>query len=129
VSLVLDTSLTLSWFFDDERTPTTDALLDEVSEGGATVPTLWRLEVANALQMATLDRELRTAASAVGVTIAGAVRDGQLCLPGDMLQAWFLLQGRLQEGRPCGYDKGMHAVTKSNSPPKNFPGLRPRPIP
>ena len=52
MSLVLDASLTLSWFFKDERTPGADAVLTEVTERGAVVPALWRLEVANALQMA-----------------------------------------------------------------------------
>ena len=52
MSLVLDASVTLSWFFKDEQTPGTDAVLTEVTEKGATVPALWRLEVANALQMA-----------------------------------------------------------------------------
>lgn len=52
MSLVLDTSLTLSWYFEDERTPSSDALLDQVAEAGAIVPSLWRLEVANGFQMA-----------------------------------------------------------------------------
>ena len=52
MSLVLDASLTLSWFFKDERTPGADAVLTEVTEKGAVVPALWGLEVANALQMA-----------------------------------------------------------------------------
>jgi predicted nucleic acid-binding protein len=52
VSLVIDASLTLAWYFDDESTSATDRVLDQVSEGGAIVPSLWRLEVANALQSA-----------------------------------------------------------------------------
>ncbi len=52
MSLVVDASLTLAWYFDDETTPATDAILDRVSEVGAVVPVLWRLEVANALQSA-----------------------------------------------------------------------------
>ena len=52
MSLVLDPSLALSWYFEDERTPTGDALLDQVVEDGAVVPSLWRLEVANGFQMA-----------------------------------------------------------------------------
>jgi predicted nucleic acid-binding protein len=52
VSLVLDASLTMAWYFDDESTATTDALLDRVSDAGAVAPTLWRLEVANAFQTA-----------------------------------------------------------------------------
>jgi predicted nucleic acid-binding protein len=52
VSLVLDASLTMAWYFDDESTAATDALLDQVSDAGAVAPTVWRLEVANALQTA-----------------------------------------------------------------------------
>ena len=52
MSLIIDASLTVSWYFDDEATPATEAVLDTVSETGAVVPTLWRLEVANAFQSA-----------------------------------------------------------------------------
>ena len=52
MSLVLDTSLALSWYFEDERTPAADALLDRVADQGATVPGLWRLEIANGLRTA-----------------------------------------------------------------------------
>jgi predicted nucleic acid-binding protein len=50
VSLVIDASLTLTWYFEDEATPATDELLDAVAQNGAVVPPLWRLEVANAFQ-------------------------------------------------------------------------------
>jgi predicted nucleic acid-binding protein len=52
VSLVLDSSMTLAWCFADERTQAAAAVLDQVVEDGALVPALWRLEVANGLQMA-----------------------------------------------------------------------------
>ncbi len=52
MSLVLDASLTLSWYFADERSEESDRVLDRVAEEGAFVPGLWRLEVANALQVA-----------------------------------------------------------------------------
>jgi predicted nucleic acid-binding protein len=52
LSLVLDTSLTLSWYFEDERTPAADAVLDRVVDEGAVVPALWKPEVANGLQVA-----------------------------------------------------------------------------
>jgi len=52
VSLVIDSSITLAWFFEDERSAAADAVLRQVAESGAVVPSLWRLEVANALQMA-----------------------------------------------------------------------------
>ncbi|MBV1705550.1 MAG: type II toxin-antitoxin system VapC family toxin [Hyphomicrobiales bacterium] len=52
MSLVLDASLTLAWYFDDETVPAAEAVLDVVCEGGAVAPGLWRLEVANAFQSA-----------------------------------------------------------------------------
>ena len=44
--------MTLSWYFEDERSAAGDAILDRVTETGAIVPSLWRYEVANGLQMA-----------------------------------------------------------------------------
>jgi predicted nucleic acid-binding protein len=52
VSLVLDPSMALSWYFEDECSPAADALLDRVAEDGTVVPSLWRLEIANGLQIA-----------------------------------------------------------------------------
>ena len=52
MSFVLDASFALSWYFEDERTPVADALLDRVADQGATVPGLWRLEIANGLRTA-----------------------------------------------------------------------------
>ena len=52
MSFVLDCSVTLSWYFTDERTTATEALLQSVAASGAVAPVLWRLEVANGLQMA-----------------------------------------------------------------------------
>jgi predicted nucleic acid-binding protein len=60
MTLVLDASLTMSWYFDDESTATTDGLLDQVADTGALVPTVWRLEVANALQMAVRRNRIDT---------------------------------------------------------------------
>jgi predicted nucleic acid-binding protein len=52
MSLVIDASITLAWYFTDEITPVAEAVLDRVAEAGAVVPGHWRLEVANALQSA-----------------------------------------------------------------------------
>jgi predicted nucleic acid-binding protein len=52
VSLVIDSSITLAWFFEDERSAAADDVLRQVTESGAVAPSLWRLEVANALQAA-----------------------------------------------------------------------------
>ncbi len=52
MSLVLDASLTLAWYFEDEASTAADSLLAVVSHRGAVVPPLWRLEVANGFQSA-----------------------------------------------------------------------------
>ncbi len=52
MSFVLDSSVALSWCFEDERTPATAALLDQVAEFGGAAPSLWPLEVLNGLAMA-----------------------------------------------------------------------------
>ena len=50
--VVLDSSMTLAWIYDDEVTPPIRAVWEQIAETGAVVPTLWRLEVANSLTMA-----------------------------------------------------------------------------
>lgn len=60
MSLVLDASLTVSWFFADEQTEPGRAVLAAVAREGAVVPALWRLEVANALQSAVRRRRIDT---------------------------------------------------------------------
>jgi predicted nucleic acid-binding protein len=52
MSIVIDASVALAWSFGDERTEKIVAVLDRVSETGAMVPALWRLEVANSLRSA-----------------------------------------------------------------------------
>lgn len=52
MSLVIDSSITLAWFFEDERTARADVVMRQVASEGAVVPSLWRLEIANALQSA-----------------------------------------------------------------------------
>ena len=66
MTVIIDASLTLAWFFENERTPPVNAVLDEVAAGGATVPPLWRFEIANAFQTAIrrgrIDRAFRARA-------------------------------------------------------------------
>ncbi|MCL2544169.1 MAG: type II toxin-antitoxin system VapC family toxin [Nocardioidaceae bacterium] len=50
--LVVDASVTMAWCFEDEATPETDQLLDQVATSGCMVPALWRGEVANVLLVA-----------------------------------------------------------------------------
>jgi predicted nucleic acid-binding protein len=58
VSLVLDSSATLAWIYNDETTGAIRQVFDAVAENGATVPTLWRLEVANSLTVAVRRRRI-----------------------------------------------------------------------
>jgi predicted nucleic acid-binding protein len=46
---VIDISVALAWCFDDEATDATCALLDRFEDERAEVPSLWHLELANAL--------------------------------------------------------------------------------
>ena len=52
MSIVLDSSVTLAWFHEDEKSARTDRVLDTVVESGAVVPAHWHLEIANGLQQA-----------------------------------------------------------------------------
>lgn len=57
---VLDASIALAWIFPDEANERTNALRERLSEELAVVPTLWSIEVANALLMATRRRRITT---------------------------------------------------------------------
>jgi predicted nucleic acid-binding protein len=49
---VVDASIVMSWYFDDEKSSGSDGVLEAVGQSGATVPGHWRLEVANSLRTA-----------------------------------------------------------------------------
>jgi predicted nucleic acid-binding protein len=55
---VLDGSVTIAWFFEDETDDYADSVEDALTVATAIVPSLWRLEVANALLMG--ERRKRT---------------------------------------------------------------------
>lgn len=50
MSLVLDSSAILAWFYADETAPAIHQLVEMLVENGAWVPSLWSLEVANILE-------------------------------------------------------------------------------
>jgi predicted nucleic acid-binding protein len=52
LSIVLDASMALAWLFEDEGTAATDEVLRRVVIEGGIAPSLWRLEIANAFQIA-----------------------------------------------------------------------------
>jgi predicted nucleic acid-binding protein len=59
VTLVLDCSVTLAWSSPGELTSPVQLVLDKVGMAGAWVPALWRLEVANGLQMGVRKGRIR----------------------------------------------------------------------
>jgi predicted nucleic acid-binding protein len=58
VEFVLDCSVTVSWFFEDEADAYAEAVEDSLATARAVVPALWPLEVASALLMG--ERRKRT---------------------------------------------------------------------
>ena len=62
--LVLDCSVAVSWCFEDEAGPETDAILDRVRDKGAVVPALWYLELGNVLVQGERRRRLTAADTA-----------------------------------------------------------------
>jgi len=60
--LVIDASVTVSWCFEDEKTPYTEWLLNRMAEGAeAVVPSLWPFETVNALLQAERRKRLTAA--------------------------------------------------------------------
>lgn len=62
---VLDCSITMSWCFEDEKTPHGDGILELLKneESQAVVPSLWRLEVINVLGVAERRQRISLARS------------------------------------------------------------------
>ena len=50
--IVIDTSVTMAWCFEDEATDQTDSVLDRLRDEEAVVPALWQLEITNVLLVA-----------------------------------------------------------------------------
>lgn len=63
-SMVIDSSVTMAWCFEDESSALADAVLDRLSDAEAWVPALWPLEVANVLLVAERRSRLTPADSA-----------------------------------------------------------------
>jgi predicted nucleic acid-binding protein len=67
--LVIDASSVLSWCFEDEGGPESDALIDKVVANGAAVPGLWSLELANGLVSGERRRRIKPAESAAFIAM------------------------------------------------------------
>ena len=61
MAFVLDCSVTMAWIFPDEAAEATDRLRDSLVESKAFVPSLWPVEVGNALLIATRRGRVRVA--------------------------------------------------------------------
>jgi predicted nucleic acid-binding protein len=66
--LVLDSSLTMAWYLEDEESKYADAVLDALPRREAVVPPLWPYEVANGLWIA--ERRGRTTATHIQRALA-----------------------------------------------------------
>jgi predicted nucleic acid-binding protein len=58
MAFVVDASVTLPWFLVDERTAFTDSLLDSINSIEYWAPSVWRLEIPNALLVAERKRRI-----------------------------------------------------------------------
>jgi predicted nucleic acid-binding protein len=58
VTIVVDSSVALTWCFEDERRPETDAIGRKIAIEGTLVPALFHIEVANVLITAERKRRL-----------------------------------------------------------------------
>ena len=102
MSLVLDSSVALSWCFEDERTPATAALLDGVTETGAFAPSLWPIETLNGLLVAErrgrIDRTRRQ-------RLAGFLRMLPVCLDAETVaHVWTSTAPLAERYRLSAYD-------------------------
>jgi len=60
--IVLDASVAVAWFFEDEKTPFTEGVLDLLSAGTEVLtPAIWPFEVANALLVAERRKRITVA--------------------------------------------------------------------
>jgi predicted nucleic acid-binding protein len=59
--LVIDTSVTMAWCFEDEATDATEAVLESLHTDEAIVPSLWQLEVINVLLVAERRKRINEA--------------------------------------------------------------------
>ena len=102
MSFVVDSSVALSWCFEDGRTSATRALLERVGESGAVAPQHWPLEVLNGLMMA--ERRQRVDASKRH-QLADFLRDLPITLdPDTTTQIWKTTQGLAECFRLTVYD-------------------------
>ncbi|MBF8258810.1 MAG: PilT protein domain protein [Actinobacteria bacterium] len=60
---VLDCSVAMAWCFEDETNPYTEAVLQDLADTGAVVPSIWPLETVNVLLVAERRKRISKAQS------------------------------------------------------------------
>jgi predicted nucleic acid-binding protein len=102
MTFVVDSSVALSWCFDDERTPETRSLLERIGETGASAPQLWPAEVLNGLMMA--ERRQRIGADQRR-RLVQFLRDLPIVLDAETVdQVWSATQTLAERFRLTAYD-------------------------
>ena len=101
-SFVLDASIAMAWCFEDEATPTTQAVLASLSETSAAVPAIWPIEVANVLAIAERRQRITLADS---VAFIAKVQNLAIAVDeGTSSRAFFLILDLAREQRLTVYD-------------------------
>lgn len=72
-AVVIDSSVALTWCFEDEATPETDALFEHVRDDGAVVPGLWHMELGNVLLQAEKRGRISASDVATRLELIGAL--------------------------------------------------------
>jgi predicted nucleic acid-binding protein len=70
---VIDASVALAWCFDDEATAAARALLDRFEDEHAEVPSLWHLELANALSLGERNNRITPAHTSEFIALIGGL--------------------------------------------------------
>jgi len=70
---VIDANVALAWCFDDEATAATRGLLDRFADESAEVPSLWHLEVANALAVGERNGRITPARTREFIALIGVL--------------------------------------------------------
>jgi predicted nucleic acid-binding protein len=73
VSVVIDASVALAWCFEDEASPETDNIAEQIRDHGAHVPSLWHLEVANVLLQAEKRGRITSADAVLRLELIGSL--------------------------------------------------------
>jgi predicted nucleic acid-binding protein len=120
VSFILDSSVALSWCFEEERTPATAALLQRVGETGAVAPQHWPLEALNGLMMA----ERRNRVDAARRRLARFLGDLPIALDDETsIQVWTATQELAEQHRLTVYDAAyLELALRQNLPLASLDG-------